>query len=143
EEPAGRLARRHAVGRMRAEGRAGPVAQRLRRQIVFQKERLQAIHLATAPGDDHDRALGPQRFQVGEGLGEGTALDPDPDRLWMARLEAQDRRPAFGQVVAVSRWYGRDGDEAARSTGFKKMGEREEELFGRRQRRRGRLEPAV
>src|SRR5437879_7846821 len=76
---------------MRAERRHGLVAQRLRRQIVLEEERLEAIHLAAAPGDDHNRALDPERFEVGEGLGEGTALDPDADRLWAVRFEMKNR----------------------------------------------------
>src|SRR2546425_7611128 len=80
QEPAGQLALHQGVGRMRAKRRHGLVAQRLRRQIVLEEERLEAIHLPAAPGDDHNRALDPERFEVGEGLGEGTALDPDADR---------------------------------------------------------------
>src|SRR3989475_11352111 len=115
QEPAGQLALHQGVRRMRAERRHRLVAQRLRWQIVFQEERLQAIHLATAPGDDHDRALGPQRFEMGEGLGEGSVLDPDPGRLWAVRFEVHDWCFLFGYVPGLCRRYRRDGDLTAAS----------------------------
>ena len=128
---------------MRAERRHGLVAQRLRRQIVLEEERLEAIHLAAAPGDDHNRALDPERFEVGESLGEGTALDPDADRLWAVRFEMQNRRRFGGRVGGLARRDRFGGHQAACAAGFQKMGEREEQLGGRRQGWRGRLEPAV
>src|SRR5207247_1396931 len=118
---------------LRAERRHGLVAQRLRRQIVLEEERLEAIHLAAAPGDDHNRALDPERFEVGEGLGEGTALDPDADRLWAVRFEMQNRRRFGGRVGGLARRDRFGGHQAACAAGFQKMGEREEQLGGRRQ----------
>src|SRR2546422_6672843 len=55
----------------------------------------------------------------------------------------QNRRRFGGRVGGLARRDRFGGHQAARATGFQKMGEREEQLGGRRRGWRGRLEPAV
>jgi hypothetical protein len=52
------------------------------------EERPQAINLAAASGDDHNRALSTQCFEMGDSLRKRAALNADPDRLGPVGFEA-------------------------------------------------------
>ncbi len=144
QESAGKFALDDSVRRVRAERRHRLSAKRFGRQVMLREERPQAINLAAAAGDDHDRALSPQRFEVGDGLRKGAALDTNPDRLGPVGFEAQHRRIVCAPELGFpSPWNRLEGHHATRAARLPQMPEGEKKLIRGRQRRAGGFKRAV